>query len=101
QPYGKDPIDKAAKDFVEKESDIEPNASIFDTDAETKSLLETIYQEYAKYGGSELTNITHMNGSPWEITVRPYKGKELPRFLTIKNALIQDYYRQKAQTNEQ
>ena len=101
QPYGKDPIDKAAKDFFEKESEIESNSSLFDADTETKSLLEKIYEEYSGYDGSDLSKLTHMNGSPWEITVRPYKGKELPRFLTIKNALIQDYYGQRARANEQ
>ncbi len=81
--YGGAPIDSPSVTFGCEMSD------------DTKKLLNKVYDVYTRYTGSQLSELTHEKGTPWELTVREWvgAGKELPRFLTIPTVRIKDYYR--------
>ena len=52
--------------------------------------LTAVWNAYKDYNGLELSSMTHKVGTPWYHTKRKNRWKHNP---TIKNGLIQDYYR--------
>jgi len=36
--------------------------------------LDVIWEKYKKYTGFELSDLTHKEGTPWDITVRQFEG---------------------------
>ncbi len=55
---------------------------------EEEELIQEVYRKYIKFSGVELSSLTHMPGSPWDITWSLY-GKNV----SISNDLIEDYYK--------
>jgi len=56
-------------------------------------VLQKVRRDYEKYSGSELSTLTHKPGTPWAMTVLPYRGGEFPRYLEIPDERIAEYYR--------
>ncbi len=50
-----------------------------------QKFLDIIYSKYIKFTGKDLSEITHQKDSPWDITIREFKGE-------INNNLIKDHY---------
>lgn len=59
-------------------------------DKEEINLLDQIYKEYADWSGIQLSALTHIQDSPWDI-VWKLQGRDS----VISNDLIMDYYKQK------
>ena len=59
-----------------------------DSDNYTKTLIRNVWQAYKKYTGPQLSNITHMQGTPWEQTFRPHV-----RNILISDDVIAEHYK--------
>ena len=59
----------------------------FEKDIEVKNLLEAVYRKYGKYTGGQLSNLTHNQDTPWDITVRSFKS-------LIEEDLIKTHYKE-------
>lgn len=57
-----------------------------DADKYALSAINLVWQKFGRFSGSKLSAISHMPGSPWDIT---WKKEE---FSVIPSSLIQDYY---------
>ena len=76
-------------------SDYRKDWERFENDTEVKNLLEAVYRKYGKYTGGQLSNLTHNQDTPWDITVRSFKS-------LIEEDLIKTHYKdllRKAATN--
>lgn len=64
-----------------------PVFPIKDDDKYTNTLIEFIYARYGDWTGSQLSNLTHLPNTPWDIVWHEQK------FSSIPNELIQDFYK--------
>jgi uncharacterized phage-associated protein len=91
--FGNDPITEEAKELR-----IQDGKLIFyipriqrsgdDTSAaEAKALIEKVWKTYGKHSAAQLSNATHLPGTPWEKTYRPGV-----KSLIIPDDVIRDYY---------
>jgi uncharacterized phage-associated protein len=60
-------------------------------DEQVKLLLDKIHSSYGRFSGTQLSSMTHKDGTPWQQTVKNY-GENIPPHLLIPNKLIQNYY---------
>jgi len=58
-------------------------------DAETKALLDKIWEIYGGYTAVQLSNATHLPGTPWE---KVWGTNGAPRGTDIDQELIKDYF---------
>lgn len=70
----------------------EPAISSSDNDA--KRLITKVWEIYKKYSGSQLSNITHQDGTPWKVT---YSGK---CNVSIDNNVIKNHYKDLIESRE-
>ncbi len=59
-----------------------------------KHIMNQVYLKYGNFSGPALSRLTHLQGSPWDMTYR-YHGQNG----VISNDLIEDYYSKLAATN--
>jgi len=64
-------------------------------DDEEKNLIEQVYKIYGDYDGIQLWTLTHLAGSPWDLTYDPNQSS-----LVISNQIIKKYYEKKASQAE-
>ncbi|MEA9911597.1 type II toxin-antitoxin system antitoxin SocA domain-containing protein [Xanthomonas campestris pv. raphani] len=63
-------------------------------DAQADQLLQSVWSSYGSYDGYQLSNMTHMPGSPWWITWNDRGGRN--QFsAVIDDNLIRDFYESK------
>lgn len=60
-------------------------------DKKTQELLDKIWDVYGKYSATQLSNLTHEKGSPWDTAWNHQKGYSKYSH-EISNRLISDYY---------
>ncbi len=60
-------------------------------DAEIKDFLQSIWVAYSKHSAIKLSNATHLEGSPWDITIKENKG-DVGRNIIIDDNTIQTYF---------
>lgn len=77
--YGRDPI---TAPVWAPGSDLSPSQA---------HMVDQVYDIYGDLDGIQLSNITHMSGTPWDRTFRPGAFGSI-----IDNAVIEDHYRQLA-----
>jgi uncharacterized phage-associated protein len=65
----------------------------------TRVLLDKIWSVYGGYSAIQLSNLTHAPGTPWDTINKIYNGS-IPKYATIPNELIADYFRKEAARNE-
>lgn len=56
-------------------------------DKEAENIMDQVYDKYGQYSGLALSRLTHMGGSPWDVTWRLASQNHV-----ISNDLIEDYY---------
>jgi uncharacterized phage-associated protein len=61
-------------------------------------LLNSIYKAYGKFDELKLSELTHMNGSPWQVW-REYS--DCCQSSVIPNSLIQNYYKDLTACNQE
>jgi uncharacterized phage-associated protein len=66
------------------------------TNKEVVPFLDKIWDVYGKYGGLELSAITHQPGSPWDQVWNKEGGKHNLGVI-IPNEVIADYYQKRAE----
>lgn len=66
-------------DFIEETPEL--------TDENDKKIVEIVWNMYGKFSAGELVNLTHKEGTPWDLTYRPNSNKIIP------NDLIKEYYK--------
>lgn len=57
------------------------------TDKNDKKIVEIVWNMYGKFSPGELVDLTHKNGTPWDLTYRPNSNNVIP------NELIKEYYK--------
>lgn len=57
--------------------------------------LTRIWDEYGRYSGIQLSNMTHEAGTPWHQVASHY-GMRIPPGITIPNDLIREHFQAKA-----
>ncbi|HKP32593.1 MAG TPA: type II toxin-antitoxin system antitoxin SocA domain-containing protein [Chitinophagaceae bacterium] len=67
-------------------------------DAEIAGFLDNIWDEYKQYNGLQLSTLTHLKGTPWDIVYNDPKNKD-KRGVIIPNNLIKEHYLQKLNAN--
>ena len=77
--YGNRPIDS----IKFRKLNLEPNLVEF---------LEFIWSSYSEYSAIRLSNLTHVENSPWDIALSPYEGI-IPRDVVISNSTINNYFK--------
>jgi uncharacterized phage-associated protein len=65
------------------------------TDKDTVQFLNKIWDVYGSMTGTQLSTLTHLEGTPWYITWHERGGKN-SQSVQIPNDLIQKHYKQKA-----
>jgi len=67
-------------------------------DVEVLEFLNGIWKEYKKYNGLQLSTLTHLKGTPWDIVYNDpiNKGK---KGVIIPNSLIKKHYLEKLNAN--
>jgi uncharacterized phage-associated protein len=92
---GANPITRQATDFdLSTMNLIEPEVPPDDT--ATRQLLDRVWSVYGKLTASQLSQMTHESGSPWQKVWSEANGI---RDVDIPNDLIQEYFKSKAAEN--
>lgn len=99
--YGKGPISKKATDLNIVGPDfqfqvIEP--AVPDDDTATWALLRRVWDQYGKYGGIALSDLTHRAGTPWAQVWNNSKGI---KNADIDNEIIKAHYKELRERNVQ
>ena len=69
--------------------------SQFFPEGNLKPILDRVWEVYGDFSGSQLSTMTHKQGSPWHQVVREeYKGKNVPIGTDIPRATIEEHFRQ-------
>jgi uncharacterized phage-associated protein len=92
--YGGQPITSYAVDFTPGEQ--WPDAPYIPADTDTRELLDKVWEEYSKYSGPQLVDITHSRNSPWSQVAQKH-GTEPGQGAIINNDLIKSHFERKAQ----
>jgi uncharacterized phage-associated protein len=82
-------------DFITREpsiDDYEADSKVF-----AKELLERVWHVYSGYSATQLSNITHAPGTPWDQVNKRHKGK-IPKYATIPDELIETYFREQVKS---
>ena len=91
--FGKDPITSRATDFNIGSSLsfdlVEP--SVPEEDINTWALLRRVWDQYGKYGGVALSELTHRLGTPWE---QVWSSSGGVKNAVIPEAIVKAHYEQ-------
>ena len=78
--------------------DIQTGTYPIPNDIPTKELLDKVWSVYKDYSGLELSTLTHEKDSPWDIVWNKEGGRNKMSAI-IRNDLIANYYKKKANLN--
>ncbi|WP_369210977.1 type II toxin-antitoxin system antitoxin SocA domain-containing protein [Xylella fastidiosa] len=74
-----------------------PWANVTKIDKSTAEILDSVWNSCGHFGGIQLSEMTHKEGTPWWQVWNGPKRKETGLMnLTINNDLIQEFYEQKS-----
>ena len=63
---------------------------------EVKSLLGRVWEVYKRFSAVQLSNMTHKEGTPWDVTWKKNDGK---RSVSIDDSLIREHFRELGEKN--
>lgn len=92
--FGNEPIDRRARNMRWKDGDLAEFEPEVDND-QAKSLVAQIWKVYGGYSPVQLSNLTHENGSPWDMVAKRF-NYNIPFGIDIPNDLIQEYFKKQA-----
>lgn len=96
--YGNGNITKKATDIKLNKDTLEIDHNvpeIAETDDRTKQLIHSVWNAYKKFSGGQLSNITHQQGTPWDLTYNGMRG------VVVDNNIINDHYKKLARERAQ
>jgi len=93
--YGRTPIRQQQTVLVSKDTGYALIIPTVDDEA-TCQLLDKVWNSYKHLSGLQLSDITHADGTPWDITWNQQGGSETGNTV-IAPALIENHYRELAQ----
>lgn len=98
--YGTSQIRHFMSELIECEPNNYSWSSTFvdEEDIETNSLLNKILKYYGKFSGSELSHMTHQEGSPWDLTYKRGIEEGIESGKEILNKEIKAYFDQLAKS---
>lgn len=104
--FGNQPIPAPLLDYVVEDNNVveitqqvENTETVDDPDEDAVvSLLEWVIKEYGDKSGIALSNLSHIKGGPWDITVNNHlgSGQMLPKSTDISAELIRNYFQAQA-----
>ncbi|MFZ6696796.1 Panacea domain-containing protein [Stenotrophomonas acidaminiphila] len=71
-----------------------PWATNAEVDENTASLLDSVWNSYARFSGLQLSEMTHQPGTPWSIAWHEQGGRDM-YFAPIDDELIRKHYADK------
>lgn len=71
--------------------------TVRDDDIGAKKLMDSVWNTYGKLTAVQLSNLTHLPNSPWDLARKKYDGDM--RSVPIDDDLIRTYFRQEAEKN--
>ncbi|MCU8203474.1 DUF4065 domain-containing protein [Vibrio vulnificus] len=74
---------------------VEETPKLANDDTDAQALVRKVWEVYGKFSGPQLSNITHMPDTPWDIT---FNGEHQR---VISNDVIRDHYQQLIQQRSQ
>jgi len=90
---GNEPIEKMAEVFsCDMDSRFNSMVPKIEPESESFALIKKIWEVYGKYTGVQLSNATHLPGTPWYITWEVNGGKN-EHGAIIPNNLIADFFK--------
>lgn len=92
--YGNNPIKHFMSELVESENNSFSWSSTFITpdDRNANELIKKIFDNYGKFSGSELSNMTHEKGTPWYCTYHRGIKEGIKNGKEILNNEIKKYF---------
>lgn len=61
------------------------------------SLVDSVWNSYQQFSGMQLSEMTHREGTPWEVTWNELGGSQ-SRNVKIDDSIIEKHYREKIET---
>lgn len=96
--YGRTPISAEGTEIVFSDSKISCVAPELEADEFVTALIDKIWEIYGKFSGTQLSELTHKDGTPWSIVAKNYGG-DPPRNVPISNELIKRFFQKKKSSN--
>lgn len=91
--FGNDTINRPAQEFNFSGQELElVEPEIPADDTRTHELLKEVFRVYGNLTPIQLSNQSHSDNEPWAVVAKKFKD-ELPRSLSIPNALIEQCFK--------
>lgn len=89
--FGNKPITKPLEKFFSESFESKPDLLTKDERDAVLPLLNWIWVQYGKYDGVQLSNLTHLPGTPWDQTCQQY-GRNIPKGTDIDQDIMQRHF---------
>ena len=76
-----------------------PDCNYQEIDIDTILILDRVWEQYNRFTGPQLSNLTHQPNTPWDIIWNQENGKNEISAI-IPNELIRKYYKSKADNQQ-
>lgn len=96
--YGRTPISAEGTEIVFSDLKISCVAPELKADEFATALIDKIWIVYGEFSGTQLSELTHKDGTPWSIVAKNYGG-DPPRDVIIPNELIENFFKKKKSSN--
>lgn len=89
--FGNKPITKPLEKFFIEDFDFKPDLLTKEEGDAVLPLLNWIWVQYGKYDGVQLSNLTHLPGTPWDQIYQRYE-RNIPKRTDIDQELMKAYF---------
>ena len=91
--FGRNPVTQKTWTVTSSGTTIQINIdSVPESATNVRALLDRVWQVYGSFSGIELSNRTHDEGSPWDLTWRQAEGR---KNVDIEDRVIREYFKDK------
>jgi uncharacterized phage-associated protein len=95
--FGRDPIKLRASRFdYELKDMVEVRIPENEETKDSRALIQRVWDVYSSYSSIQLSNMTHLPGSPWAEVTKDLP-KPFPRGIVIPDELIRSYFKKVAE----
>lgn len=94
--YGRQPIERQKAVYASGDAQLRVPTV---TDPDTQRLLDSVWAAYRRFNGLQLSDITHKQGTPWDLTWNQERGCDRMGAV-IRPEVIQAHYQQLAENRQ-